>query len=283
MKHIRKIIIPMLAALAITGCSQQTSKEEYIGTDAAKALAIQASGATEANAKFERTELDNKNGIAYYEVDFSADGYKYEYDIDAITGVVIESNLKALQNTMANAQTNTQTNASSPEQNQQGGGNSSTNAQNGTSSTVISEQDAQNAALAHAGLTSDSVKFVKTKLDWDDRRQVYEVEFYTADYKEYDYEIDASTGEIISYDYDAEGYNGNLQQGKEISADEAKNIALSQVPGATVDDIYEFETDYDDGRLEYEGKIYYSEMEYDFSIDGYSGAIRSWESESIYD
>ena len=25
------------------------------------------------------------------------------------------------------------------------------------------------------------------------------------------------------------------------------------------------------------------EMEYEFEIDGYSGAIRSWESESIYD
>lgn len=36
----------------------------------------------------------------------------------------------------------------------------------------------------------------------------------------------------------------------------------------------------DDGRLEYEGTIYYNGVEYEFSIDGYSGAIRSWEVDS---
>ncbi|MBP3486562.1 MAG: PepSY domain-containing protein, partial [Oscillospiraceae bacterium] len=59
--------------------------------------------------------------------------------------------------------------------------------------------------------------------------------------------------------------------------------ALAQVPGATVDNIREFGVDYDDGRLEYEGKIYYDHMEYEFEIDGYSGAIRSWDVESVYD
>ena len=51
------------------------------------------------------------------------------------------------------------------------------------------------------------------------------------------------------------------------------------MPGATVDDIRGFETDYDDGRLEYEGRIIYDGIEYEFEIDGYSGAIRSWEAE----
>ena len=68
-----------------------------------------------------------------------------------------------------------------------------------------------------------------------------------------------------------------------LSAAEAKKIALAQVPGAKESDIREFEVDYDDGRLEYEGTIYYGELEYEFEIDGYSGAIRSWEAESIYD
>ena len=46
---------------------------------------------------------------------------------------------------------------------------------------------------------------MRSRLDYDDGRQRYDVEFYTADYAEYDYEIDASTGEGLSYDYDAEG------------------------------------------------------------------------------
>lgn len=69
----------------------------------------------------------------------------------------------------------------------------------------------------------------------------------------------------------------------ELTKEEAKQIALAQVPGASESDIREFEIDYDDGRLEYEGSIYFGEMEYEFEIDGYSGAIRSWEVESIYD
>jgi len=68
-----------------------------------------------------------------------------------------------------------------------------------------------------------------------------------------------------------------------ITEEQAREIALSQVPGATVDNIREFDVDYDDGCLEYEGKILYGRMEYEFEIDGYSGAIRSWEVESIYD
>ena len=65
-----------------------------------------------------------------------------------------------------------------------------------------------------------------------------------------------------------------------LTADEAKELVLSTVKEGR---IVEFEKDYDDGRLEYEGTIVYEEMEYEFEIDGYSGAIRSWDVESVYD
>ena len=55
------------------------------------------------------------------------------------------------------------------------------------------------------------------------------------------------------------------------------------MPGATASNIREFKVDYDDGRVEYEGSILYNGMEYEFEIDGYSGAIRNWEAESWYD
>ena len=51
------------------------------------------------------------------------------------------------------------------------------------------------------------------------------------------------------------------------------------MPGAAETDIWEFEIDRDNGRIEYEGKIVYGGVEYEFEIDGYSGAIRSWEAE----
>ena len=86
---------------------------------------------------------------------------------------------------------------------------------------------------------------------------------------------------MVSYDYDAEDYAPPAASGA-ISAEEAKALALAQVPGASASDIREFETDRDDGRVEYEGKIVYGGMEYEFEIDGYSGAIRSWEAEPVH-
>lgn len=64
-----------------------------------------------------------------------------------------------------------------------------------------------------------------------------------------------------------------------ITADEAKELALAKVPGASASDIREFEVDYDDGRTEYEGKIIYSGTEYEFEIDAGSGQFLSWEEE----
>ena len=301
-----------LSLLILAGCSKD-GMAGYIGTAEAKNVALENAGLTASQAKFTDVELDDKNGTHYYQVEFTADGKEYEYDIDALTGAIIESKLpagaQAQQNTASNNNTagnttpdtntagssntdNNTSNNTTPDINIAGSSNTNNNTSNntssgtGTASAALTADQAKNKALAHAGLKANQVTFVKSKLDWDDGRQVYDVEFYTSDYKEYDYEIDASTGEVVSYDLDAEGYappaTGNGQSGT-ITADQAKEKALSQVPGATVSDIREFETDYDDGRLQYEGKIYYNGMEYEFEIDGYSGAIRSWDAESMFD
>ena len=270
----RNAILTLVAAaalgLALTGCGQQTTQAGYIGADAAKAIALDAAGIAEGAATFSSTDLDSRNGTDYYEVDFTANGQSYEYDIDAVTGVVISSNQSTGGTTQATAGTNTT------------GATAGTNSTGTTAGTAaVDEAKAKEIALSHAGLSQNQVTFVKCQLDWDDGRQTYDVEFYTTDYKEYDYEIDATTGAVLSYDYDAEGYTPGTSSGTQtITADRAKEIVLAEVPGATTSDIYEFETDRDDGRLEYEGTIYYNGTKYEFSVDGYSGAIRSWEVEN---
>lgn len=160
-----------------------------------------------------------------------------------------------------------------------------------TPSGAISLDAAKQAALKHAGKTESQVNFVKGKLERDDNRWIYDIEFIIqagSSYTEYDYEIDAFTGDIRSFDQDAEAYSpaNNQTNNKEnvaISESRAKEIALAKVPGATSSNIYKFELDFDDGRYEYEGEIIYKGMEYDFTIDASDGKILSWESESIYD
>jgi len=261
MKKFKNIALLCVLVLILAGCSaQQPGKVEYIGSEAAKELALDAAGLTDRQVQFSGADMNSRNNMDYYQVSFVSNGENYQYDIDALTGTVIDSKTPDIPQ------------SPTIEKNQNG------------EKQTISKEEAKNAALAHAGVSADQVTFVKAGLDWDDGRQHYDVEFYTADYTEYDYDIDAYTGAVLSFDKDAEYYTPPATDpGTQITADEAKAKALAQVPGATLKDIREFSVDYDDGRLEYEGTIYYNKMEYEFEIDGYSGAIRSWEVESIYD
>mgnify|MGYP002796370676 CR=1 FL=1 len=262
-------VLILALALALAGCAPRTAQAEYIGIDAAKTIALEAAGVSESAAVFSTAGLDRQNGTDYYAVDFTANGRTYAYDIDAVTGVIIDSSEDQSQPAQA-----TDGGASADSANSSG-----TSSQSTGGSAAITEDQAREIALADADLTAEEVTFLKTKLDRDDGRLVYDVEFYTADYTEYDYEIDAADGTILSSDFDAEGYTAPADSATAITADQAKEIALAEVPGATVDDIYEFELDRDDGRLEYEGAIWYDGTEYEFTIDGYSGAIRSWEAD----
>ena len=157
--------------------------------------------------------------------------------------------------------------------------------QSGTQTGALTAERAKEIALDHAGLSASQVTFIRAELDRDDGRLVYDVEFYTADYKEYDYEIDASTGAVLSYDYDAEHYDrpSGSQSGAAISEARARELALAQVPGASESNIRKVELDRDDGRLEYEVEIVYNHMEYDFDIDASTGTILSRDVESVWD
>ena len=153
----------------------------------------------------------------------------------------------------------------------------------------VTLEQAKQTALQHAGKTASQVQFVKAQQDWENGRKVYEIEFIVSDstgYTEYDYEIDAATGKIVSYDHDAESYAPPAQStnsGVKVTEATAKKTALSRVSGATEKDIYEWKLDYDDGRTEYEGKIIYGGMEYEFTINAATGAVTEWEAESVYD
>ena len=73
----------------------------------------------------------------------------------------------------------------------------STNASTGT----VDESKAQEIALAHAGVKAADATITKSKLDYDDGRQVYEIEWY-ANGAKYDYEIDAATGTVLKAEMD---------------------------------------------------------------------------------
>lgn len=151
---------------------------------------------------------------------------------------------------------------------------------------AITVEEAKAIVLANTGLQETDVTFTKVHLDWDDGRQLYEVEFYSGN-TEYDYDIDANTGDILSYDTQTEnhaipsGQAGPQQTAAAVDEATAKATALENVPGATEDNIRIY-LDYDDGRPEYKGTIVYNDMKYDFEISAINGTVTEWEVEPVY-
>ena len=164
----RKSFFILLSLLLLTSCAQQPkAPEDYIGIEAAKAAALaDAALPPDTPADFSTAGLDQANGEDFYAVNFTAEGASYQYEIHPVTGAVIRANSQGPR--------------------------------------LIGDEAAQEIALQHAGLTADQVTVLPIEQDIENGRQVYDVEFYTADHKEYDYNIDAITGEVVSYDSDIE-------------------------------------------------------------------------------
>ena len=267
------------ASLLLTSCDM-TTKLEKIDVEQAKNVALVALGLEGEEINQIEAELKEKNGQKYYDVDVVVDGVKYEFDVDAISGVIIARDTDDDSKPLV-------TTGYVPQKTEP--------AVSSVYAEVISEEKAYEIALAAAGVTVEEAHIFMHELDLDDGEFEYEIAFLsTVDNTVYRYEIDAVSGAVKSYSSQpkaADSGNGSnelviLPNGSLITGvlDEAqaKEIALAQVPGATESDIREFEIDMDDdGKLEYEGEIVYGGMEYEFEIDGYSGAIRSWEVEPV--
>ena len=132
--------------------------------------------------------------------------------------------------------------------------------------------------MAHAGLTQDQVSRSRIEEDFDDGLHIYEVEFFSADGVEYSYDIKADDGTILSFDQDAEASFPLSRGDSLIEESQARQAVLDRVPGAQADDI-RIRLKEDDGRMEYEGSLFYDGMFYEFTIDAYSGGLIEWEAE----
>lgn len=296
------IAMGVVTALTMTACSMiPSAKASYISMDAAQSKALNAANVDAANVESYSAQMGDVGTATCYEVQFVSDGYAYYYAVNATDGEIVKVTKTPVGEKPIQAQPEQTTDASAS-QTGETTPSTATGNQNNTATTKptagqttttpaangqITLEQAKETALKHAGLKADAVTFVKAEQDYENGKLVYEVEFVTNDggkVVEYDYEIDAATGSVVSYDYDAENYV-SAKGATTVSVDEvtAKQTVLNKVPGATAANIYEWKLDFDDGRWEYDGKIVYNLMEYDFTVDASSGAVTEWDVESIFD
>lgn len=296
------IAMGVVTALTMTACSMiPSAKASYISMDAAQSKALNAANVDAANVESSSAQMGDVGTTTCYEVQFVSDGYAYYYAVNATDGEIVKVTKTPVGEEPIQAQPEQTTDASAS-QTGETTPSTATGNQNNTATTKLTAgqttttpaangqitlEQAKETALKHAGLKADAVTFVKAEQDYENGKLVYEVEFVTNDggkVVEYDYEIDAATGSVVSYDYDAENYV-SAKGATTVSVDEvtAKQTVLNKVPGATAANIYEWKLDFDDGRWEYDGKIVYNLMEYDFTVDASSGAVTEWGVESIFD
>ena len=283
----RKLILTGAAlslAVAMTGCGgkpvinqQPSSQAQLISMEAAQEVALKAANIAAEDAAISATTLNEVAGTSCYKVEFTSGDYAYAYTVNAETGAVMEMSSREKNAVDTQAQTETTAPAADSATTQ-----SSAAATAQTVTGTVDEEMAQKIALEHAGVKATDATITKSKLDYEGRRQVYEIEWYAGG-KKYDYEIAVDTGEILSsaYDEKTSGWSVSNSSNVTVSEADAKQTALGRVSGATQKDIYEWKFDYDDGRPEYEGKIIYGGTEYDFTIDASSGAVVEWEAESV--
>ncbi len=244
--------------------SGNTNNNNYIGVEKAKQIALSDANVSASNATFTKTQLDNDDRTSRYDIEFCTSDKKYDYEINAINGNIIEKDVETIR----------------AQQTAIPSGNTNNN-------NYIGVEKAKQIALSDANVSSSSVTFTKTRLDSDDRIPKYDIEFCTSD-KKYDYEINAINGNIIEKDIEnirtqqsSKPSNSNTNSNY-IGVEKAKEIALSHagLSGSDVR-IKKAELDRDDGRYEYEIEFVSGRTEYEYTIDAVSGTIL--EHDSDYD
>lgn len=159
--------------------------------------------------------------------------------------------------------------------------NSATNnASNPELSKNISEAEAKEIALNQFDLHEDDAEFISIKKDFDDGVEKYELEFISEDEK-FEVDINIEDGSILKYERESIGLNNPKHRDGIISEEEAKQIVLEKVPGASDSDFTKFKRDVDNARIKYEGKLLYEAVEYEFEIDAETGELLDWEEDKL--
>lgn len=159
----------------------------YIGEEAARDCALRHASCALSDAANLSCWMEYDDGVPEcYQVEFTAGGMRYEYEIGLYDGAVIKYESEACNSNGYH-----------------GGGHHGGGHHGGTAAGTdyIGESAAQNAAFAHAGVSAADVYALEVELDYDGGTACYEVNFKAGNL-EYEYEISAVSGAILKAESD---------------------------------------------------------------------------------
>ena len=142
------------------------------------------------------------------------------------------------------------------------------------SAGAVDRDTALAIALANASVAEADARHIQIETDGDNGIPIYDIEFETT-YGDYNFEVSINGGVIVGADYEVDDEWLSRLGGSPTDLEGAKAIVQSKVPGAPAEDIRIWEEG-DDGRLRYEGELFYNGMKYEFEIDPNTGIIFDW-------
>lgn len=180
---------------------------DYIGMENAEIIAVKHAIENDVVLNFDETQveklessmdLNDVDNIKYI-VEFYVSDYKYEYEIHAKTGEILNLNSNVDEEYIHDI-----------------------------NADYIEPDEAKNIAFIHSNVEDSNIESINVKLNTSNEVAVYDVEFYIGT-NEFDYVIDAITGEILEFDFDAELFDVSISEetilSEAIGEEEAVNIA----------------------------------------------------------
>ena len=78
------------SSAASAAASSASAQSQYIGDQAALEIALKDAGLAQSDCTEIEVELDLDDAVVHYDVGFKSGGLEYDYDIDAISGAILE-------------------------------------------------------------------------------------------------------------------------------------------------------------------------------------------------
>ena len=160
--------------------SGTASDKSYIGKD--KALEIALSDAGVSSVTWSEVEMDYDDGFMTYEVEFTYNNREYDYEINAITGDILESNREYDDDANTNSGSSSNSNSSSSSSSNN---SSSSNTNTSSISSTISGYESEAESIL------SSINNITTPSNRDDALSLY---------REWESKIESLDNELDNYD-----------------------------------------------------------------------------------
>ena len=251
----------------------KASDKAYIGAERAAEIALAHAKVDSSGVKGLEVELDFDDGKILYEVEFTAGGIEYDYEVDAVSGEILsheqdkddddDDDYDDYDDDDDDVFDDDDDTTKTPDRTEK------------PAETRMSAAAARKAVIDRFGGIIQKIGY-----NYNERNSLYKGEARKDGYKVV-FELNARTKEFKKWDEDRDNewskYSHALKD--MITINEAANLVVGKA-GHKDTFVQKIEFDWNDSKPMYEGEAFYKGMKYDFEIRAFGGGFYKWDADS---